>query len=626
MRRLLNLFFIMNALLCSSQAVILESQVVDAKGEPLPFVHIYHDATRSGTISNLKGFFLLHIKTEDVTSQVTISSIGYQVQHLSVGELLGKNQITLIESVGELAAVTITPKNYALELLEKAIDRIPENYPAQREMNTGFTRELIYWEGTEDRPIYIAEAALESIKEDYSTAKSKRGDVRVKQGRKYESPQLDTLGIRFYGGLFDPFTMDDVYARSHALNQKNLKKYDLSISDTLRFQGKSLFIVDFKPKKETLPSGTLHIMDSSWAIVNSHFYYGRAAAKDLLDGLGGYQRQFQERRTEYYLSGDKKWRIKWAEYKTSFKKRDKLLNVISNYATTGIAYKFEEIPYQERSQYRDVFLDHTGEYDPDFWKNYNVIVPDPLTEELFRKQEDSQVGQSVKKQKVRFIDIARRINTAFGLSVNPVEANSHTTSFSNSEIVLNDSETGGTSSGIGMFSSIEYAFNPGFYIGYETTNSFKKKEYNSIFITLRKEFNLSRQRRPFFLSLGLSSGWQTISNHLGNFSFQNAFELDGKEFDSKRVDVFVQSRSFDFRPALTLEIEKSRTWHFFIRGYLNFPITTRTGLFFAETDQFFLKRKRKFLENDSNNVTVSTSNVFENDWALSFGIRFGIDL
>lgn len=626
MKRLFSYILTIGTLICNAQSVILESRIVDKKGEPIPFVHIYHDQTRSGTISNLQGFFILNISVDDINSLLSISSIGYETQRLTIAEVARKHQIVLSESMRELAAVTITPRNYALELLEKTIDQIPENYPSQREMNTGFTRELIYWEGAKDEPIYIAEAAMESIKEDYQKPQSKRGDVRVMQGRKFESSQLDTLGIRFYGGLFDPFTMDDVYSRSHILNKKNLKKYEFTISDTLRFEGKSLFVLEFKPNKEALPKGTLYIMDSTFAVVKTNFYFNREAAKDFLDGLGGYQRQFQERETEYYISADKKWRIKRAEYKSSFENQGRELHLTSSYATTGISSEFEEIPYSDKAQYRDVFLHHTGAYDPDFWKDYNVILSDRQTEELFKQQDDPQTRASEEKKKVRFIDIARRINTAFGLRVIPIDINAHGSFFTNSAITINESLLGTSSHGLELFSSMEYELRPGFYIGYETSNSFKKDEYNSMMMTIRKDFNLNTNGRPIYLSVGINSGWQKVSVDLGNFSFQNSFELGGREFDSNHVDVYVQYRSYNLNPFISLEYEHSRSWHFFVRGYLNLPVTSRTGLFFEETDQFFLKKKRKFLENGNEGVNLTTSDVFSSDWLLSLGIRFGIDL
>lgn len=73
---------------------------------------------------------------------------------------------------------------------------------------------------------------------------------------------------------------------------------------------------------------------------------------------------------------------------------------------------------------------------------------------------------------------------------------------------------------------------------------------------------------------------------------------------------------------LSLEIEKNSKYKFiFSLGY-NFTLSEKSGLYFDETDQFFLKQKNAFLRNGNEGLLITGSDdILTNQWSLSFGVR-----
>ena len=262
-------------------------------------------------------------------------------------------------------------RDYARELVEKAIKAIPNNYPTTSEQHTGFLRETTTRENKE-KPIYIAEAVVEAIKEDYRK-KNRSGDVRLVEFRKYEGDALDSLNFRIYAGSHHIHRFDIVTRKDAFLSKPD--NYNYKIVDTLRQNGTDIFKV--LVKEENSNSAHVYIQNETFAIVkadiklNSNF------------GVLG-PREFFNYTVVYKQSEDKLWRFSNSYYTTAFRKGGKLLNLTSEYVTTDIIPSETKIPYIERLQFSEILLDETKAYDPNFWNNYTIISPNDLSEALFK--------------------------------------------------------------------------------------------------------------------------------------------------------------------------------------------------------------------------------------------------
>lgn len=133
------LFLSVSFLLSGQDAPSLKGRIVDDKtGAPIPFATIKflkNNQTISGVVSNSHGDFQIPDKFKAAIDMTVISCIGYKTQQVSISQWR-TNQVLIIrlkESSTVLSTVTviqnrkrrITPE----EIIERAIERIPDNYP-----------------------------------------------------------------------------------------------------------------------------------------------------------------------------------------------------------------------------------------------------------------------------------------------------------------------------------------------------------------------------------------------------------------------------------------------------------------------------------------------------------------
>nr|WP_321451754.1 prolyl oligopeptidase family serine peptidase [uncultured Carboxylicivirga sp.] len=95
-----------------------------------------------GTASNSDGQFSFVYPYLKETDSLAFSAIGYNEVVMSVAKLQKCNKVLLEPSIYQLSEVEVR-KNDPLEILHKAINRIPENYPQEFYQLKGFYRELI---------------------------------------------------------------------------------------------------------------------------------------------------------------------------------------------------------------------------------------------------------------------------------------------------------------------------------------------------------------------------------------------------------------------------------------------------------------------------------------------------
>lgn len=95
--------------------------VVDNENDnPLQYVSVGILNKETGTVTDIKGHFALHLKDEFVNDTIRISSIGYKTVEILVKDLMLKKQpvsIKLKEQINELDEVVITAKEFNKKIL-----------------------------------------------------------------------------------------------------------------------------------------------------------------------------------------------------------------------------------------------------------------------------------------------------------------------------------------------------------------------------------------------------------------------------------------------------------------------------------------------------------------------------
>jgi hypothetical protein len=396
--------------------------------------------------------------------------------------------------------------------------------------------------------------------------------------------------------------------------------YEFEIQDTLRLRNKNLFEVTFSHKKGS-PSGYILIVDSTFSIAKAQVNY----RDNFPLSYRGSGRQSLEYEVNYYQGVDSKWRLKSTNYKTKFAKQVQVLVLASSQAITNSQPNVSEIAYLERIQYRDILLNKTGEYDSTFWNNYNILLPDPKTEELFKEQPIPQAEaeeEKVEKTKAQKIfALLKRIRGSYSIRYSPLSIESYDLSYTNSQFTVNELSSKQTHYAVSLTSAFEYKISNDLFIGFEGSSPISSYYNGSFDFYLIREFNLNPKGRPILLSPKISVGHQQISKKIGIFDSESSYTVNGTEFDSGKTDIWLQQKGFHFMPSLSFGIELSNRWQFFIQGAYNFQVNQKAGLLFDETDQFFLKQKRTFLENGNESLSIDFENqLFENQLSLSAGI------
>lgn len=586
----------------------VSGKIIDQSNKSIPYAHIRIENTNIGTISNENGNFKLTTRIDTKNNVLIISSLGFETKRISVKK--DYQIITLFEDVTQLSEIVIVAKDYdyAKELIKKAINAIPDNYPKIEERHTGFFREVTTWESEED-PIYIAEAVIEAIKKDYSKQRGS-GDVTLKEYRKYEGKALDTLSGRIYAGSHHIHRFDLVARRQGFL--KNPDRYNYKILDTLRQNGKNVFKVSFKKKRDV--SGYVYIMDESFAIIEADI---EQTENFIIPGIN---RQYLKINVSYEQGDDNIWRFKNSYYKTVFKRQGRLLNLSSEYVSTDVKSNTNDIPYLERLQFSEILIDKTKKYNPNFWNNYTIISPNEISETLFSSIDYSKEKDASKKS---FIDILKSPIIEYGVTWTSINIASNTISYSNEPINIQQNNEAMSSGSANLALSFFYPVTQSLMVGYANESKLSKTGLNSNDLVVAGTFNLNPKGRPLTVSPRLHMGQQDIQSFVQDFNIKESVRIDGSSINLKNTVVFLSQQSFRLKPSLVLRIEQSKRLDFFVGAAYNISLNNKSGLLFRKKGFSSIFSKGTFLKNGNENLSISYKNqILRNTFSINAGMIF----
>lgn len=610
----------------SQSTISVHGQIIDHQTlHPIPYAHINLQNTGIGTITNSEGKFAFTISERYRDNELKISCIGYKSKLIAVPQNTPPPLvIRLEEDLTVLNTVLVFPDDKARKMVERAIESIPQNYSVREEKFQGFTREIVASDSNFIYPYYIVEAALEVEKAEYSRT-AKTGNVKLLKGRKHTYPGFEELDIRFYGGVHDAHQYDFVAQREGPLNRKSLNHYFFEIEDTLQHDGANVLVVSFESDKRLLGAGRLFILENSHALIKGEYSYQGERPDDLLNWaaqtIRNYNRLYWAFTTEY-MQTDSVYRLKYTEYRTAFEYNngEKKIFLKSLFSTTDVQPSPGPIPYPERTQYRDIFIESFDEYDPGFWEGYNVVVNDAAIQNI---PPENWGVQNRKTKTDRLIEVISRIKLNYGVSYFRSDIPGTVLNFSQPDIELS-ANTGSTSlHTFGLTSRISYELNNHWIIGIENIGSLSAKRFSGNWLTLVWEKNLLPSGRPLYLNLGIKTGYFKHRYSLAEYENENGFSIGRKKFNADRVDVYFESRAFDVSPVATLLLEKSNGIRFFGEVSYSYAFAEKQGLYFREKNTFF--KTTGFLENPSSEPFVQTSDkvqYFKNNLVFTAGCVF----
>src|SRR5690606_29621391 len=110
---------------------------------PIESASVYIENTTIGSITNADGNFVLKVPRENLSDTLVISSIGYKSFKVVISEFENGSDIFLEEDVASLDEVVIVADPRPTTgngIVEKAIEKLPNNSPELAYLQKGFLR------------------------------------------------------------------------------------------------------------------------------------------------------------------------------------------------------------------------------------------------------------------------------------------------------------------------------------------------------------------------------------------------------------------------------------------------------------------------------------------------------
>jgi len=396
MKRLGLILLLLAPLAMMAQQVVVSGVVVDQKtGNPLRQVSV--SVGRISVVTNEDGDFTL--KLNETPSAVNISHLGYKTQRLTLKD--GKTEglrIRLEPTTIQLREIVV--RNYnPRELVDIAIDKIPENYSKVPELLKGFYRETAM---KRKHYIYVAEGVEDMYKTPYNRGTA-RDRVAIVKGRRLLSQKAgDTLGIKVAGGPVQAVMMDLVKNRDFLLNKEDLDNYHFSMGVPEYINDRQQYVVQMEPFVVTeyaLYHGKLYIDAERLAFTRIELDLDmrdkdKATQTMLVKKPFGVRFKPRELSTVVdYRYEDGVTRISYLRniFRFNCDWKRKLFST-SFTATCEMAVTDSQSddvqPIASRSSFdsRESYYDKVEYFlDPEYWRNYNIIEPSESLDKAIKR-------------------------------------------------------------------------------------------------------------------------------------------------------------------------------------------------------------------------------------------------
>lgn len=286
-----------------------------ATSEPLPFVHIVLKNSGRGLMSNDHGSFVLSLNESMKDDTLLFSCIGYELARVAVADVVNQaDGIMLQPKSFELEEVVVFPL-LPEEYIQRAVDKIPDNYAASPSLSNGYYSELMsennqflkYDEavtntwvpaiGEEDKAhtsILHARTAkdlaewqfmrdhLEKKEKKRARKRARRGEEEVTE-KDEDDPGTGVVGTNF-GGPSQILTSDPTRNPEAFMQSKNFKKFNYQFEPQVGYGDRKLMVISFEQRRQieqTKTHGKIYLDMDTDAIVAIE-YTGRFSIPTVL--------------------------------------------------------------------------------------------------------------------------------------------------------------------------------------------------------------------------------------------------------------------------------------------------------------------------------------------------------
>lgn len=355
-----------------------------------------------GTVTNDDGFFSIKAPKTLLGNGIKAEHLGFLSNTLAGSKLKGGNvalTIWLDPITKQLREVTV----YGAEprsLVESALRKIPQNYPASQNMFSSFYRETIQ---KGKRYIGVSEAIMKVLKKSYKARHTLGERVQLVKGRRLVSQRSsDTLSVKIAGGSTLPIILDVVKNEDVLFSLPELDYYEFKMEDPVSIDERQQFVVSFQPKVTVdyaLNKGKIYIDQENLSFTRLEFSLDMSD-KDKATRAILYKKprglRFNPQEVDFvvtYKYHDGVSYLNYIRMKTRFKcdwKRRLFSSGYTTYAEMVMVDRednpSEGIPCSDAFGKREIFYDKLDDFsDDDFWKDYNIIEPTESLEKAIEK-------------------------------------------------------------------------------------------------------------------------------------------------------------------------------------------------------------------------------------------------
>jgi hypothetical protein len=658
---------------------VISGQLLDKEsGKGVPYANIGIPERGIGTTSNDDGKFTFKIPNYYSNSTLIVSVIGYETFKRPVKDFGSSVIIDLEPTSYTLAEIQIVDEGGVENIIRTAVEKIPDNYPTQPTTVLGFYRESRT--DSMDQHIYLAEGVLNIHKTSYKN--SKEGMVSLVQGRKINLKNpLDTI-IRggFSSGHMAAHRFDFVKNREDFIDQDFFPAYKYWIETITTYNGRQVYVIAFEKdpdgkglkrrkvgktsiierllggsKSTVLDArlkGKVYIEKDSYAFVRAEFEVTKEGLKRYEDYPLYSGNWTSNRYVVNYQQVEGKWYFSDALREGGRRSGGIYSNEIK--ITEIDTKKGKPIPYLDRLDRGEEFVDMTGTYDEDFWQSYNTVpMSEKLTESMQQfsnAQKAQQVFAPERMQKIQelrdSVEIAKRIEKAekearekeeffdpesitFGEPGLQKQKNrkfrsetmwgigSHLISTPETPLsisYLNDGATEALINANDVIAARDFEImatadfniimNDRWFLRFGGARDFGRTIYRESASGLGVQFNLSRQR-PVLLKFSAQHSRIRYARLLGLAeNTPGDLRIGTKNFNSDNIRTYYGSRTRNLKLTGEFAIELNRDREIYVRGSYYLPYAENQEVHFRETSFFF--KKREHLSADSRRLTVNS--------------------
>jgi hypothetical protein len=359
----------------------LSGKIVDQNNNrPLAYAHVGVPTYGIGTTSGIDGSFVLKIPVAYQHAQLVVSYIGYESFKRRVDQLNTPQDIKLKASATSLQEIIVMDESKVEDIIRRAVNAIPQNYGTKPSSMLAFYREART--DANQEYLYLAEGVLNIYKTSYKS--SKEGQTGLVQGRKIIL-QPDTIHdyTGFTAGHLAAHRFDFVKHREDFINEDYFDAYQYRLESVTTYQGMPVYVIAFDQAGENSRGrleGKVYIDTLNYAFIRADFKVKEQGLKKV-DDYPLYSGRWKGNRyfVNYKQLPNGKWYFNDALREGHY--RDGGIYTNEVVITEINQQKAKVVPYIERLQRNSEFLEITGRYDEDFWKQYNTS---PLNDRLYQ--------------------------------------------------------------------------------------------------------------------------------------------------------------------------------------------------------------------------------------------------